>query len=225
MFGRTNDMTAEKYVREVGKLLKCRTSKKRAVKRQLLAEINAAAKGESLEEVLKCLGIPWDCANRYNDQFDNTEQKAAKRERRLRIWGIVLVVLVLILVIAYRGLPKWSDISGSKVFSEAEVKAQAEEIIRLYSEDDFETVFLYMNDDMKQMWNAATLQYAKSLVKEDFGELLEFGNMDISQAEQGGKFYAMVQVSVSYSDIGVTYIMTFDENMKLAGFHIKEQQR
>ena len=46
-------MTAERYVKEVGKLLKCRASKKKEVKRQLLAEINrAAANGEPLEGVL-----------------------------------------------------------------------------------------------------------------------------------------------------------------------------
>ncbi len=90
-------MTAERYVKEVGKLLKCRASKKKEVKRQLLAEINrAAANGEPLEDVLGRMGIPWDYANRYNDNFDKAERKAAKRERALKIWGIVLLVLAVL---------------------------------------------------------------------------------------------------------------------------------
>ena len=52
--------------------------------------------------------------------------------------------------------------------------AEAEEIIRFYSDNDFQAVTERMNDDMKEVLNAATLQYAKSQMKEDFGELLEY---------------------------------------------------
>lgn len=215
-------MTAERYVKEVGKLLKCRASKKKEVKRQLLAEINrAAANGEPLEDVLGRMGIPWDYANRYNDNFDKAERKAAKRERALKIWGIVLLVLAVLTAVVYWNLPKWSDISESSVFSEERVKAQAEEIIRLYSDNEFEAVTGYMNEEMKQVLNAATLQYTKSQMKEDFGELLAFGNMYASEAKQSGARYAMVQVSVSYSEMSAMYTITFDEEMKLAGFFVK----
>lgn len=215
-------MTAEKYAKEVGKLLKCRASKKKEIKRQLLSEINGAvAKGEELEDVLKRMGIPWDYANRYNDDFDKAERKAAKRERSLKIWGIVLVVIAIILAVVYWNLPKWSDISESTIFNEDDVKTAAEEIIRLYSDDEFEEVTARMNDDMKQVLNAAVLQYTKSQMKEDFGELLAFGNMYASEAKQNGKYYAMIQVSVSYSDMSVAYTITFDADMKLAGFYVK----
>lgn len=167
------------------------------------------------------MGIPWDYANRYNDNFDKAERKAAKRERALKIWGIVLLVLAVLTAVVYWNLPKWSDISESSVFSEERVKAQAEEIIRLYSDNEFEAVTGYMNEEMKQVLNAATLQYTKSQMKEDFGELLAFGNMYASEAKQSGARYAMVQVSVSYSEMSVTYTITFDEEMKLAGFFVK----
>lgn len=222
IFGEENVMTAEQYTREVGKLLKCRTSRKKEIRSQLLAEINGAvAGGEDLEDVLKRMGIPWDYANRYNDHFDQAERKAAKRERRLKIWGIVLAVIVIILAIIYWNLPKWSDISDSTIFNEDIVKTEAEEIIRLYSDDAFQEITARMNDDMKQVLNAATLQYTKSQMKEDFGELLAFGNMYASEARQNGKSYAMVQVSVSYSNMSVTYTITFDADMKLAGFYVK----
>lgn len=215
-------MTAEQYVKEVGKLLKCRTSKKKEIKSQLLADINsAAAKGEDVEDVLKRMGIPWDYANRYNDNFDKAEKKAAKRERALKIWGIVLLVIAALIMVIYWKLPKWSDISESTVFSEELVKAQAEEIIRLYSDDKFQEVTERMSDDMKEVLNAATLQYTKSQMKEEFGELLAFGNMYASEARQNGRLYAMVQVSVSYSNMSVTYTITFDEDMMLAGFYLK----
>lgn len=215
-------MTAEQYVREVGKLLKCRTSRKKDVKKQLLSEINGeVAKGENLEDVLARMGIPWDYANRYNDRFDKAERKAAKRERALKIWGIILFVIAVIIAVVYWNLPKWSDIRESTVFREEQVKAQAEEIIRFYSDNDFQAVTERMNDDMKQVLNAATLQYTKSQMKEDFGELLALETMNVSEANQSGKMYAMIQVSASYSNMNVTYTLTFDEDMMLAGFYVK----
>lgn len=215
-------MTTEQYIKEVGKLLKCRASKKKEIKSELRAKIGlAVAGGEDPEDVLKRMGIPWDYANRYNDQFDKAERKAAKRERALKVWGIVLLVIAVLIAAIYWNLPKWSEIGESTVFREDRVKAEAEEIIRLYSDDDFEAVTARMNDDMRQVLNAATLQYTKSQMKEEFGELLAFGNMYASEARQNGKSFAMVQVSVSYSNMSVTYTITFDADMKLAGFYIK----
>lgn len=215
-------MTAEKYVREVGKLLKCRASKKRAVKRQLLSEINSAvAGGEALEDVLGRMGIPWDFANHYNDNFDRAEWRAARRERRLKTWGIVVLVIVAVFAVLYRNLPKWSDISESTVFDEGRVKARGEEIIQLYSDNEFQAVNAAMNEEMAQLLNEAMLQLTKTQLGEDFGALLAIEDMEVSVAEQGGSAYAMLQAQVSYSNIHVTYIMTFDEKMKIAGFHVK----
>lgn len=215
-------MTAEQYVRDVGKLLKCRASKKKEIKKQLLSEINSAvAKGETLEEVLKRMGIAWDCAIRYNDNFDRAERRAAKRERILKIWMIVLLAIVAVFAFSYRNLPRWSDISESTVFSEGKVKAEAEALIRLYSDNDFQAVTEHMNADMRKAMNASTLQYTKSLVKEEFGTLQSIGDMSVSEADQNGKKYAMVQVDVSYSDINVSYTITLDEDMRLAGFYVK----
>ncbi len=98
-------MTAKKYVEEVGKLLKCRMAKKKEIKRQLLSEINdAVAKGETVDAVLKRMGIPWDYANQYNDRFDKAEWKAAKREKAMLIWGIVLLISLLLLGFLYSRL-------------------------------------------------------------------------------------------------------------------------
>ena len=215
-------MTAEKYVKDVGKFLKCRTLKKKEIKEQLLSEINSAvAKGEDMETVLGRMGIPWEYANRCNDHFDSAERKAAKRERNLMIWGIVLIVIAIMFVNVYLRMPEWSNISESTVFREEQVRTQAEEIIRLYSDNDFQAVNAYMDDDMKQVLNAATLQYTKSQMNKDLGELLAFENMEISEAKQKGVSYAMVQVDVSYSNGSAAYTMTFDADMKLVGFMVE----
>ena len=167
------------------------------------------------------MGIPWDFANHYNDQFDKEEKKAAKREKTWKVWGIILSFLLIIAIAAYWKLPKFSDIGESSVFDETQVRAQAEEIIRFYSEDNFHSVTERMDENMKTVINAATLQFMKTQVSEDFGELVSFDEMDTAEAVQDGKKYAMVQVQVSYENVSVFYTITFDEELKLAGFYIK----
>lgn len=216
-------MTAEKYVKEVSKLLKCRTAKKKEIRDKLLADINSAvASGEKLEDVLAKMGIPWDFANHYNDNFDKEERKAAKREKSIKIWGIVIAVILIAAGLIYWNMPKWSDISESTVFDEEQVRAAAEEIIMLYGNDEYEAVVAYMTDDMKAVLNAPTLSLSKSqLVTEDFGEFQSFGQMYISEAKQGSELFAMVQVGAAYTNTSVTYTLTFDADMKLAGFYVK----
>lgn len=216
-------MTAEKYVKEVGKLLKCRASQKKKIKAELLEKINKeVGQGRSLEDVLSQLGIPWDYANRYNDNFDKAERNAARREKKLKILAAVAAVFAVLVLILYWYMPKWSDIGESAVFNGQQVKETAENIIRLYSDDEYEAVVEYMTDDMKKVLNAPTLQLSKGqLATADFGKLLAFGEMYASEAKQGSEFFAMVQVSVSYENTSIAYTLTFDEEMKLAGFYLK----
>lgn len=216
-------MTAEKYVKEVSKLLKCRSSKKKEIKAKLLSDINnAVAAGESLENVLAKMGIPWDYANRCNDSFDKEERKAAKREKAVKVWGIIITIILIAGGLIYWNMPKIGDISESAVFDEEQVKAAAKEIITLYSNDEYEAVTAYMTDDMRKVLNAPTLQLSKSqLAIEDFGDMQSFGNMYISEIKQGRKTYAMVMVSVAYTNTSISYTITFDEKLKLAGFYLK----
>lgn len=215
-------MTAEQYVNEVAKLLKCRTSKKREVKKQLLLDINTAVEhGRTLEEVLSEMGIPWDFANLYNDKFDKAEKRAAKREKRLRTALIVVIILAVLVGILYSKLPKWKDISESTVFTEEQVQSEAERIIGFYNDEDYDSIVACMNEEMREGLNGATLKYARQQLCEDFGDFESLGEMSVSEAVQEGMAYAMVRVSAAYHNIRVVYTITFDAEMRLAGFYVK----
>lgn len=215
-------MTAEQYVRDLGKFLKCRSAKKREIKKQVLSEINdAVAKGEPLDEVLGRMGIAWEYAQRFNDTFGKAEWKAAKREKRLKIWAVVLLVIALIVVAVYQYLPKWIDISETP-FEEQEVQELATELATLYGEENFEAVVSYFNEDMRGYIGTLTLQNAKMNLSENFGAVVSMGEVEVSTAKQGGELYAMAQVTVDYENITVGYTMTFDEDMLLSGFYISD---
>lgn len=215
-------MTAKQYVEDVGSFLRCRKSKKREIKKQLLSNINdAVEKGESLEEVLGRMGLAWETALQYNDSFSKAEKKAAKREKRLKNWSILLLIIAVVAGFAYSKLPKWRDINESPIFQREQLQTAAEEIIRLYSGNEFEAVAECVNDGMGKVLNASTLQYMKEQFSADFGTFTEIKNMSFDLAEYEGKQFALVQAGVSYENVSVSYVMVFDEEMKLSNFQIE----
>lgn len=215
-------MTAKQYVEDVGSFLRCRQSKKKEIKKQLLSNINSAVeKGESLEEVLERMGLAWETAIQYNDSFSKAEKKAAKREKRLKNWGIILLIIMVIVGIVYSKLPKWRDINESSVFQREQLQTAAEEIISLYSGNEFEAVAECVNDDMEKVLNVSTLQYMKEQFSTDFGALTEIRSMSFDLAEYEGKQFALVRAGVSYENVSVSYVMIFDEKMKLSNFQIE----
>lgn len=215
-------MTAEQYVNEVAKLLKCRAGRKKEVKKQLLADIHAAVEGgKTLEAVLAEMGIPWDFANLYNDRFDNAERKAAKREKRLRAAFLALLILAVAVGILYSKLPKWKEISESAVFSEEQVRSGAERIIGFYNDNDYDSIVACMNEEMGEELNGATIRYAKQQLCADFGALKSMEEISILEAVQEGEPYAMTRIRAVYENVSVVYAVTFDADMKLAGFYVK----
>lgn len=215
-------MTAQQYVNQVVKLLKCSSAKKREAKAQILADINEKiAGGKTLDEVLAQMGIPWDFANLYNDRFDKSERSSAKREKNIRIGVAVVVALAVIAGIVLSYWPRFGDINESEIFDAVQVENEAVRIVELFGDNDFEDIVKCMNDDMKATLNAATLYYAKSQFNSDFGEFMAIEQVEVMEVTQSGERYAMAQLSVLYANINVSYTVTFDENMKLAGFYFK----
>lgn len=215
-------MTAQRYVREVGKLLKCSSSKKKEVKAQLLAQINEKTdKGEPLDKVLGELGIPWDYANLYNDRFDRAERKKAKREKNIRRALIAAAIIAVIIVIARINLPSWSAIEDGGIFDAAQVEDEALRIIALFNSGDYDGLVESMNDEMQETLNAAKLSYAKAQFNGNFGAFKGIEEKAFSQAEQRGEKYAVAQIKASYENVTVSYTITFDADMKLAGIYFR----
>ena len=55
----------------------------------------------------------------------------------------------------------------------------------------------------------------------EWGAFQSFGTSYTAEIEQMGKKYVMVQMNAVYENTSVTYTITLDENLKLAGFYVK----
>lgn len=215
-------MTEKKYIRQVtGKLL-CSRKKKDEIRRELESDIHSALEqGEALEEILSRMGSPRTVAEEFNAVFPEAEQKAAKRRKRLGVIFPIAVVAILLILLAAWCFPRAKEIGDSRIYREEELLSRITEVIDLWDADDMEGLCRYFNGELKASVTPEELSEAKRQVSADWGERGSFGTPYMTEITQMGQTMAVVQISAAYEQINVTYTITFDENMELAGFYVK----
>lgn len=219
-------MTKEKYVKEVVKKLKCPKVKKKEIAKQLEADIlSAMENGETMESIMESMGTPECISEEFNANLSEAEIAAAKRAKK---WKIAISVIAVIGILAMIGggiywwLPKGKMVTESENFNEEEVEKQAELIILLFDAEDYEGIINLSVDEAKENGFKEALEGAKAQISSsDWGTFQAFGTSYTAEVEQMGKKYAVVQVNAVYDNTSVTYTITFDENLLLAGFYIR----
>lgn len=215
-------MNAEKYAKQVAKYLKCSGGRKREIRKQITSDIQAAVEeGSSPERVIRDMGEPKALAAEFNESFSEAEKKAAGRARLWKILAVVLAVLALLAALTWWALPKTRYLSDSRVFSEEQVRERAELIIKLFSDEDYAGLQPYLSGEMEELMSEELIRQLKLYIGDDWGEMTNMGNVYLLEISQFGQKMAMVQVTVSYEKVGVTYTINLDKDLKLAGFYIK----
>lgn len=219
-------MTAEKYVSMVAKKLKCSGAKRKEIKQQLLEDISSSlAENEGIEQIISRMGTPAEVAGEFNENMPAEELKKFSRTKTVKIVGIVIgVIAVLIAAMAAAViwlLPASYEFGNSGLFQEETVKSRLQFVIEKVGEEDYEALKNNCVSQMEKVLSDDTMNKAKNQVSESWGELKEYGNVYLFEMKQQGHNYVVGQVNVIYENAAVTYTITFDENMKLAGIYMK----
>ena len=135
-----------------------------------------------------------------------------QKKKRIRNIIIVAVILVAASVATYWMQPQNKALAESEVFSEEEVKAQAEKIIGLLNAEDFDSLQSLVVPDMQEIMNKERMDEGKARISEDWGDFVSI---------QRGAHIAAVYVTAEYENIEVHYTLAFNEDMKLASFGIQ----
>lgn len=215
-------MKQENYVKAIVSRLQCSGSRKREIRRELEADIESAMEnGESWEQVERRMGTPSAVASEFNSNFPDTERKAAKRSRRIRIILIIAVVLLAAVALVWRLLPKSYPIGTHSDFEEQTVIDAAEKVVNLLDADDFEMLKAMSTDSMYKFMDEKTWNEARAQVGENWGAFQSFGSVYTAEIRESGGFYAVVQLVAVYENKAVTYTISFNEKMELSGLYIK----
>lgn len=215
-------MDAGKYAGQVVKYLKCSGSKKREIRKQITSDIQAAAEeGSAPEQVIRDMGEPKALAAEFNESFSEAEKKAAARTKIWKILAVALAVLIILAALIWWALPKTRYLSDSRTFSEEQVRERAEWIIACFNAEDYEGMKPYLSEPMDGYMSQESMAQMKLYIGDDWGEMINVGNSYLLEISQMWQKYAMVQITVSYEKVAVTYTMNFDRDLKLAGFYLK----
>ena len=202
-----------KYINQIVRRLKCSRKRREEIKRQLLSEVD-----EERENSTQALENALEIAEEFNNSFSEEEKKAYKKEKLLKIAGMVLVLLILVAGLIWWIIPKQIWLEDSKVFDVNVVEAQSKTVLDCFDRDDYETLKEMSDDKMREFLNNHDLKSDKPLIAEDWGKREEIGKVYMVELTQKGRKSAVVQMHVQYEHANVMYTISFNRDMELQGF-------
>ena len=215
-------MTAEIYVKQIVKRVKCDRKRKQDIEKQLLYEIKErTGAGENLQDILSEMGTAEEIAAGFNEGISEAERKRYRRNTLLKILVPIVVALLVLISIAVWYWPKVNDIESSDIFVGAEVEQKLVEVITLLDADDYESLQTLSTSRMADVLNDEYMLAAKQKISDEFGERVSVGTIYMQEIRQMGQSFAACQAIVTYENVGVVYTITFDEDMKLAGLYMR----
>lgn len=216
-------MSKDSYIKGVLRKLYCSKKTKEDIKKELSSNIQAALDcGESWEVIEKRMGLPAMVAMEFNENFSKEEKKIAKKNRVFKSLVLGIGLLLVVILAIYWMLPKTTQLDQKGSFNEQTVTKKAQEVITLLNANDYETIKnQYADEKMQGLFTGNTMEEAKKQVSKDWGAFCSFSKAYLAKIEQMGKEIAVIQINVVYEKVSVTFTLSFDKELKLAGLYMK----
>lgn len=215
-------MNEKQYVTAIAKKIKCTGKRKKEIKKQLLTDIEMRIRqGERLEEVISQMGTAEEIAAGFNEDISIGEQKRYGRNKVLKIVIPIVAAVLLLGVFGYWIFPKTADIGQSAYFDRQQVEAAMKESIELLDTEDYTALQEGATPKMRPFLNAEKMTEIKAVLSGGWGQREQFGTVYMAELIQAGRHFAVGEVTVIYENISVTYRLTYDEDMRLAGLYVR----
>lgn len=215
-------MDAKKYVNAIGRKIKCGGKKRKEIKKQLLTDIaTRTEQGELLEEVIARMGSVKDIADSFNETLSVQEKRKYTCVKVLKIVIPIVVIVVLLTGLLYWALPKGSSIAESKYFTEDGMADAMAETIDQLEAGDYAAMRENAIPEMESVLTAEVMEDAKAQISDDWGERKSFASIYVGEITQGNTHYAVGEITAIYENTSVTYRITYDKDMRLAGLYMR----
>lgn len=215
-------MDEKRYVNAVARKLKCGGKRKREIKRQLLADIQAREnQGEGLQEIISRMGKAEEIADGFNENISAEEQRRYAKNKVLKIVIPVVLAVIFIGMAGFFMVPKTVDIEKSTVFDKEKVEAAMKETVELMDAEEYDALQENAISRMQPLLNAETRENMRRTLSDDWGERRQFGAVYLVELIQGNSHFAVGEMTVTYENVSVTYRLTYDEDMRLAGIYVR----
>ena len=215
-------MDAKKYVNAIVKRIKCNGKKTKEIKKQLLMDVDMRMKqGEPLEEIISQMGTVKEIADSFNENISPEEQKRYVRNKVMKIVIAVIIVLFFLGLFVYWIFPKYYDIEQSKYFNKEQVEVAMKETIELLDAGDYTALWENVTPQMQNLLNVETMDDVKGVLSDAWGERKMFGAVYMVELMQANRHFVIGEITVTYENVSVTYRLTYDADMRLAGIYVR----
>lgn len=215
-------MDEKRYVNAVARKLKCGGTRKREIKRQLLADMQAREnQGERLDDIISRMGKAEEIAEGFNENISVEERKRYARNRVQKIVIPIALALVFLGMAGYWLFPKTVDIEKSRYFDKEEVEAAMKETVELLDAEEYAALQENATAQMQSLLNAETRESMRETLSDDWGERRQFGAVYLVEVVQGNRHLAVGEMTVTYENVSVTYRLSYDEDMRFAGIYVR----
>ena len=215
-------MDEKRYVNAVARKLKCGGKRKREIKRQLLADMQAREnQGERLDDIISRMGKAEEIAEGFNENISAEERKRYARNRVLKIVIPISLALFFLGMAGYWLFPKTVDIGKSRYFDKEEVEAAMKETVELLDAEEYAVLQENAIPQMQSLLNAETRESMRKALSDEWGERKQFGAVYLVEVIQGNRHLAVGEMTVTYENVSVTYRLSYDEDMRLAGIYVR----
>lgn len=215
-------MNADQYVNAVARKIRCDGRRKKEIKRQLLTDLHMRLEqGEKLEEIISQMGTVQEMADGFNESISQNEQKKYRRNKVLKIVIPIVAVLLLLAAFACWMLPRGYAIEQSEYFDEIQVETAMKETVELLDAESYGALQENAISQMKSYLNKQEMDKVKGQLSGDWGERQQFGTAYMTEIVQGNTHLAVGEITVVYENITVTYRLSYDEEMRLAGLYVR----
>lgn len=222
-------MNKGKYIKEMEKALLCKKEKREEICKDLMSDIEVAMEqGESWEEVERRMGTPQELAAEFNENLapeDTTEVQKTPARSNKKVVGLMLVLVAAVVIVTVirvmSTIPKQAPIGSSGLFAEEAVRSQSMAVIEVVQEENWDALLNdYAAEILRSNVNEKSITEARKLLGE-WGEYEKVTSEYMQEIASDDDTYALVQMVVLYEEKSITFTLTFDADMKLAGIYMK----
>ncbi|MBQ1391929.1 MAG: DUF3887 domain-containing protein [Lachnospiraceae bacterium] len=215
-------MNQNSYIRAAVRKIECGYRKKQEIKQQLQSEVKEKMEqGNTIHEVIGCLGTPEEITEKWSKQLPEEEKRKYKKQRLQKRIGSIVGVFICLGLLYYFFMPKTYPIELHGVYTEEQVEKELRSTIDLLDAGDYEQLQKAATKDMQKVMNQKMLDAAKHEIGENWGKRKAIGKIYMAETKQKGNLYAVTQTTVEYENATVTYTISFDRNLKVAGLYMK----
>ena len=147
-------------------------------------------------------------------------------KKRIKMWIVVLcsifVLIGIIMAVSVIFSSKTTLLEESKLFDKENVKKNAQEVIGTVSTDDYSSLLtVYANEELAKEITMKKILDAKNTINSDWGLMQQIVKEEYYAVENRKVTYAVAIMEVQYENVNITYTLSFDTDMKLAGIYLK----